>query len=181
MYMNCCHENVHGETFPTFFVKISIKFLIQSWGILPSEPGMVSGQFTALNPPILLCWIISLIYTTYVSMHFRDKKQENELLEMEKESKALSFIVKGIDIKPVFQFLTDEGLLPNYTFPESGVILRSLIIKNSQTRDRENDPHIIPYEYQRPAHTALTEFAPDNVFYAGGRKVQIDQVDLNNA
>lgn len=34
------------------------------------------------------------------------------------------------------------------------------------------------YEYERPAVSALAELAPANTFYAEGRKVKIDQVDM---
>ena len=34
------------------------------------------------------------------------------------------------------------------------------------------------YEYVRPAASALSEFAPDNEFYAGGNHVSIDRIDL---
>ena len=34
------------------------------------------------------------------------------------------------------------------------------------------------YEFKRPSSSAISEFAPLNTFYAAGRKLQIDQVDL---
>jgi len=34
------------------------------------------------------------------------------------------------------------------------------------------------YEYERPAASAIQELAPANNFYAEGRKVRIDQVDM---
>jgi hypothetical protein len=34
------------------------------------------------------------------------------------------------------------------------------------------------YDYERPAAVALTELAPGNTFYAGGRKLTIDQVSV---
>jgi DEAD/DEAH box helicase domain-containing protein len=34
------------------------------------------------------------------------------------------------------------------------------------------------FEYERAARAGIQEFAPANTFYAGGRKVRIDQVDL---
>ena len=35
------------------------------------------------------------------------------------------------------------------------------------------------YEYSRSASSAISEFAPLNSFYAGGKKLNIDQVDIN--
>ena len=33
--------------------------------------------------------------------------------------------------------------------------------------------------YERPAQSALSEFAPENVFYANQRRVEIDQINVN--
>ncbi|MBJ5085218.1 helicase, partial [Salmonella enterica subsp. enterica serovar Typhimurium] len=43
-----------------------------------------------------------------------------------------------------------------------------------ETREYQNTT----YEYERPASTALAELAPLNNFYAGGHKVEIEQIDL---
>jgi hypothetical protein len=36
---------------------------------------------------------------------------------------------------PLFNLLTDEGLIPNYAFPESGVVLRSSFTGNWMTEE----------------------------------------------
>ena len=36
-------------------------------------------------------------------------------------------------------------------------------------------------EYHRAASAAISEFAPANSFYAGGRKLNIDQIDVSTA
>ena len=72
-------------------------------------------------------------------------------------------------------------MLPNYAFPEVGVMLNSLIYRKkteSTSRARvPTRPGII--EYERPAVSAIEELAPANTFYAEGRRVKIDQVDMS--
>ncbi|MEO1149561.1 MAG: DEAD/DEAH box helicase [Pseudomonadota bacterium] len=82
----------------------------------------------------------------------------------------------------VIQFLTDRGLLPNYAFPEEGVKLKSIIVKSREAGDTQGDQDtdLIIREYQRPASSALSEFAPDQTFYAEGRQVTIDRIDLRS-
>ena len=46
-------------------------------------------------------------------------------------------------------------------------------------RDKKYEKSV--YEYSRSASSAISEFAPNNSFYAGGRKLKIDQVDLTTA
>src|SRR5699024_11163029 len=76
---------------------------------------------------------------------------------------------------------TDEGLLPNYAFPEEGVTLQSVILRRrSMDRRREGDSPFekTPYVFQRPAQAALSELAPESRFYAVSHAMEIDQVDL---
>lgn len=90
--------------------------------------------------------------------------------------------------------LTDAGVLPNYAFPEPGVTLRASFRAGREHADgsagsvgkaataakaadsKRDKP--IKAEYQRPASAALREFAPFNSFYAEGRKIRINQIDL---
>lgn len=109
----------------------------------------------------------------------RNKNYEKELNELLREKTALQEIVKNIGDKDTFNFLTDEGLLPNYAFPQAGVILRSIIYrKREKKKDGESSYEHWVYEYERPAVSAISELAPANHFYAGGRKVRVDQVDM---
>lgn len=49
------------------------------------------------------------------------------------ESAALGKLIAGILDRATFNVLTDEGLLPNYAFPEQGVLLHSVILRNRKT------------------------------------------------
>jgi DEAD/DEAH box helicase domain-containing protein len=80
----------------------------------------------------------------------------------------------------VLQFLTDRGLLPNYAFPEEGVKLKSIIVRSNEGRagDASGESDLMIKEYVRPASSALSELALDQTFYAEGRQVTIDRIDL---
>jgi DEAD/DEAH box helicase domain-containing protein len=75
-------------------------------------------------------------------------------------------------------WFTDAGLLPNYAFPEEGVILRSML-RGVKARDDDDVTKggFVVREYPRSAGSALREFAPFNTFYAEARKVVINQVE----
>lgn len=110
----------------------------------------------------------------------RDEAEETLLRDLRDEKDALHEVIQHIEKKHVLNFFTDEGLLPNYAFPESGVVLRSVIlrkIKRPGGGPEKTTSHI--YEYERPASSAISELAPDNVFYAEGRKLKVDQVNVD--
>jgi DEAD/DEAH box helicase domain-containing protein len=100
---------------------------------------------------------------------------ERELEEMRREKSALQDIYQRIGEKNTYNFFTDAGLLPNYAFPESGVTLRSILYRNP----KEGDQEVWDEEFVRPAPQALRELAPGATFYANGRRVQVDQIDLS--
>ncbi|MCK5232619.1 MAG: DUF1998 domain-containing protein, partial [Desulfobulbaceae bacterium] len=109
----------------------------------------------------------------------KDKNFEKDLRELLIEKTALQALVKNISDRDIFNFLTDEGLIPNYAFPELGVMLNSLIYrKKKKVQEGEGSYDSWVYEYERPAVSAIEELAPANKFYAGKRKVTIDQVDM---
>jgi DEAD/DEAH box helicase domain-containing protein len=112
----------------------------------------------------------------------KDKNTEDDLKALKQERAALTRLLKTMREKNVYQHLCDLGKLPNYAFPEAGVTLSSLIIREARNKDENDDRdyEAIEYSFERGAQVALKEFAPGNWFYAGGRKVQIDQVDLRD-
>lgn len=109
----------------------------------------------------------------------KDKNFEKDLRELGIEKSALQALVKNISDRNTYNFFTDEGLLPNYAFPEVGVMLKSLIYrKKLQVQEGESSYDTWSYEYERPARSAIEELAPANTFYASGRRVKVDQVDM---
>lgn len=112
-----------------------------------------------------------------------DDSVRDERAGVENERDALLRLIRTkINRKQTLNFLTDEGILPNYAFPEEGVTLNSIIYRQ-RARDDEGDsesgPEKLTFELRRPAAAALRELPPDTAFYAVGRKLTIDQVDLD--
>ncbi|HRW35038.1 MAG TPA: DUF1998 domain-containing protein, partial [Thermotogota bacterium] len=111
-----------------------------------------------------------------------DQKKTEKLESLYREKGALSRLVVEISSKNVYNFLSDEGLLPNYAFPEAGVSLKAIIYRKLEKNpsNKKKYEHYV-YEYMRPAASAIVEFAPDNAFYSGGRKLVIDQIDVKSS
>lgn len=107
----------------------------------------------------------------------RGEEQEDELMRLIQDRTALSRLIGSIEGKATLNVLTDEGLLPNYAFPEQGVLLRSIILRDPKAGSSAPDSET--FEYERPGSTAITELAPNNTFYAEGRRVVINQVDVS--
>jgi DEAD/DEAH box helicase domain-containing protein len=106
--------------------------------------------------------------------------EEERKDELRQEKSATNAVIRGINERYLLNFFTDEGLLPNYAFPESGVVLRSVIYrKNPDATDSERRYETRSYTYERPAAVAISELAPANSFYAEGRKLLIDQVNMD--
>ncbi|MFW6368718.1 MAG: Zn-binding domain-containing protein [Spirochaetota bacterium] len=108
-----------------------------------------------------------------------DSTAEERRDDLKRQQRALEVIISRLQKKNTFQFLTDEGLIPNFSFPEAGVVLRSVILRRSKRNTEVGEPQI--YEYQRPAMAALSELAPEAEFYGQGRKVTIQQIDLRTS
>ena len=114
----------------------------------------------------------------------KDSSYDEEIKELKAEQAALINVVQEINKKDIFNFLSDEGLLPNYAFPESGIILKAILYRKEEEaediRTKKKYKKSV-YEYSRSAASAISEFAPNNSFYVDGRKLTIDQVDLTSA
>ena len=116
-----------------------------------------------------------------------DQATTEDIRVIQRERKGLQRLRASINGRDTFGFLTDEGLIPNYAFPEAGVKLRSVIlrrpprseVRQAAARESNEDTDLEVYEYVRPSVAALSELAPGNRFYAEGYKVEIDRVDLD--
>lgn len=116
----------------------------------------------------------------------QDSSYKAEIKELKQEKNALLNVKKEIRKKDTFNFLSDEGLLPNYAFPEEGITLKAVLFRrededesNGQNQKKPQYENRI-YEYQRAASSAISEFAPNNSFYVGGHRFPINQVDLHS-
>jgi DEAD/DEAH box helicase domain-containing protein len=106
-------------------------------------------------------------------------KEETEQSQLERQ-KALG-LIREINKRHLLEALTDAGLIPNYAFPEAGVELKSVLWRRRTDDDPDDAGAYIslPAEkYERPAQSALSEFAPENLFYANRRRVEIEQINL---
>lgn len=106
-----------------------------------------------------------------------DEHCRDEIRQLGGERTAMQRLLRDINQRETFGFFTDEGLLPNYAFPEQGVTLNSVIYRRRQNQEGETEDDAVVYDYVRPAVAALGEFAPENEFYAGGRRVTIKRID----
>ena len=89
-----------------------------------------------------------------------DEARDAEIEELTRERQGLQGILRGLNGRNTYEFLTDEGLIPNYAFPEKGVTLRSVIWRRSERGAGEEgayDQEV--YEYERPAVSALSELS----------------------
>ncbi|MGK0290639.1 MAG: DEAD/DEAH box helicase domain-containing protein, partial [bacterium] len=111
----------------------------------------------------------------------QDQNFEETLDKLEQEKEFLIKRIHKIRNKGVLEFFTDEGLLPNYAFPEKGVSLTSIIYKKKAKADEKGAYSTELNEYERPSISAIHELAPNNYFYAEGRKVKIDQINLDSS
>lgn len=116
----------------------------------------------------------------------KDASYDEEIKEIKQEKWALSRVRGELKEKDTFNFLSDEGLIPNYAFPEQGITLKAILYRKDEEKKAEmqqngkkkNSSKYV-YEYNRTASSAISEFAPNNTFYVDGRKLTIDQVDVS--
>ena len=112
----------------------------------------------------------------------QDEALKAEIDQLERERQKTIELGKEINQRELLNTLTDAGLIPNYAFPEAGVELKSLLWRKKGSDDPDGAGTYIslPAErYERPAQSALSEFAPENVFYANQRRVEIDQINIS--
>lgn len=135
-----------------------------------NEQKSLAQQITALRKAL----------TAHEKKEPKDQDHEEVGRKIQSELDGLISVLILLKRKKTFEFFADEGLLPNYAFPESGVILKSVIYRKKESKDDGNGGKYTTYtyEYERAGSSAISELAPNNSFYAGGRKVTIDQIDM---
>lgn len=114
----------------------------------------------------------------------KDASFEAEKRELYEERKALRSVIDKMNNRDTFNFLSDEGVLPNYAFPEPGITLKAVLTRRKRPEEVTNPYDVsdkVTYEYGRGAATAISEFAPYNSFYAAGRKLEISRIDIKGS
>lgn len=121
---------------------------------------------------------------------FSDKPQDPstdvQIHECTIELKVVENNIRAIKKTNVFNFMCNEGILPNYAFPEGGVTLHTVLKADPESEVKTADAtgkhtkriakKTQTGSYERPAMTAITELAPGNTFYAQGHKFAINRV-----
>ncbi|MDK1119520.1 MAG: DUF1998 domain-containing protein, partial [Anaerolineae bacterium] len=114
----------------------------------------------------------------------KDEARDEFEFELNNELEGFKHLKTVLNRKKTLNFFTDDGLLPNYAFPEEGTTLHSVIYRRLSKPKKTEDGKTANYEsklfeYSRPAHSALSELAPESIFYAGNHKVQINRVEMS--
>jgi DEAD/DEAH box helicase domain-containing protein len=105
-----------------------------------------------------------------------DEAEQEARRDIAQELHLLLGRLRSLDRTPALEILTDDGLLPNYAFPERGVRFYGAIYHRSQGGGQEHQP----VELARPAGMALRELAPHNTFYTHSRQFEIQQIAIGN-
>lgn len=113
----------------------------------------------------------------------QDEATKTEIDQLDRERQGALMLVKEINQRELLNTLTDAGLIPNYAFPEAGVELKSVLWRKKGSDDVGEGAYVaLPaIRYERPAASALSEFAPENRFYANQRRVEVDQINMSLA
>ncbi len=102
------------------------------------------------------------------------EQPEADRSDLDETIEIIQRLIDELGSKYPLNVLTDAGVIPNYAFPEPGVVLDSVITE----RGTDGQSRHKVYNFQRPASSAIREFAPFNTFYADGRRVRVDEIDL---
>lgn len=113
--------------------------------------------------------------------HPNDSAYEDQKRECRNEIQGIDKIINTLNKTNTFNYLSDQGILPNYAFPESGVTLHTVLKADTSRQDSSGALPDQPREpesadFQRPSASAITELAPGNTFYAAGRKYTINRI-----
>lgn len=108
-------------------------------------------------------------------------KNDDEYKELILQKNMLYRQRTAMKSRIVLEFMTDEGLLPNYAFPETGVKLSASILGNVPKGEEEGkQADITDLEVVRPASAGLKDLAPGNFFYFDGMKIPINGINTSD-
>lgn len=94
---------------------------------------------------------------------------------------ALRRIEKSINSETLVEFMTNQGLLPNYAFPETGVALSATVFARRPLGDEgETSQEPRSVELIRPASQGIRELAPGNLFYTQKLCLPIDGLSVSD-
>ncbi|MBC7704127.1 MAG: DEAD/DEAH box helicase [Rhodoferax sp.] len=110
----------------------------------------------------------------------QDEATRAEVDALLRERDKMLELIAEINGRDLLNTLTDAGLIPNYAFPEAGIELKSVLWRRRGDGEPGEGKYVaLPaLKYERPANSALSEFAPENRFYANQRRVEVDQINM---
>ncbi|MAU84682.1 MAG: helicase [Gordonia sp.] len=108
-----------------------------------------------------------------------DEKEKEDRKRCAGEFKALSDQLYERGKMETLTGLSGVGLLPNYNLLDDSTTLDvHLWWTTGTTPGGKLQTEVLDLSYQRGSSTALTELAPGAFFYAGGKRVEIDAMDI---
>ena len=110
----------------------------------------------------------------------QDEATKAEIDALLRERDKMLQLIAELNGRETLNTLTDAGLIPNYAFPEAGIELKSVLWRRRGDGEPGEGKYVaLPaLKYERPANSALSEFAPENRFYANQRRVEVDQINM---
>ncbi|WIM87435.1 DEAD/DEAH box helicase [Candidatus Mycobacterium wuenschmannii] len=109
-----------------------------------------------------------------------DDKQVEDRKRCSGESRALADQLYERGKQETLTGLGGVGLLPNYNLLDDSTTL-DVHLWWIANEGKSPEPQALDLTYQRSSSVALTELAPGAFFYAGGKRVEIDAVDVGPA
>lgn len=113
---------------------------------------------------------------------YREKKehiQANDPLMMQLDELVKSTKKQYAQMvgQSMIEYMTNEGMLPNYAFPETGIKLEASVYASREKEDSESNK-IEPktFELVRSASQGIKELAPGNYFYTQKSKLRISGI-----
>lgn len=102
------------------------------------------------------------------------EEQDKERRRLRGRAGQLSAEVSALDSAHWIGVLERYGLLPNFTLVDDAVQLEATVIWKDEDETWKHEP----VSYSRSGAAALTELAPGAHFYAHGRELVVDAVDI---
>jgi replicative superfamily II helicase len=108
--------------------------------------------------------------------HLDDAQKEDRKRCMG-ESKALGDQLRERGKQETLTGLSGVGLLPNYNLLDDSTTL-DVHLWWTANENESPEPQALDLTYERNSSSALTELAPGAYFYASGKRVEVDAVDI---
>ncbi|MGZ9883993.1 DEAD/DEAH box helicase [Rhodococcus ruber] len=107
-----------------------------------------------------------------------DDQQKDDRKRCMGESRALGDQLRERGRQETLTGLSGVGLLPNYNLLDDATTLDVHLWWTANEGGQSPEPQALDLTYERSSSNALTELAPGAYFYANGKRVQVDAVDV---